>query len=349
MIYIVYEVWSNTAKNHAGFAYLCEAIQKRYPSEFKVLNFRTAITPFKGKSKLESFFNWFIYRYNHHGGRLWCKIRCAIFSKTLSNKDVLLFTEHIIRDANYHEMMFEFLRKSKARNFAFAHLTPRDLDWMFTDEEIAEKLHDVDGLFTLGSSLPKYFETRGVPADKMYTTFHYVDDYYLHKPEVEKRKFKVLAQGNMARDLDTLDVIVNSCPDIEFIICQGVRDFSSRYNQPNVTLKSFMPEEELRQLMKDCPVSLNCMLDTIGSNVICTSLGMGMAMVCSDVGSIRDYCDDANSFLCKTPEDFVVALNKLKEDPDLLRSMQQDSFNKAQKYTIPKFVEDVKSFINSKK
>ena len=36
--------------------------------------------------------------------------------------------------------------------------------------------------------------------------------------------------------------------------------------------------------MNDSDISLNVMKDTIGSNVICTSMATGLAMVVSDVG-----------------------------------------------------------------
>ena len=47
--------------------------------------------------------------------------------------------------------------------------------------------------------------------------------------------------------------------------------------------------------MANADISPNVMEDTVGSNVIVTSLAMGLAMICSNVGSIKDYCDDSNT------------------------------------------------------
>lgn len=69
---------------------------------------------------------------------------------------------------------------------------------------------------------------------------------------------------------------------------------------PNVELKGFLEEDELRHQMDIADVSLNVMEDTVGSNVITTSMAMGLAMIVSDVGSIRDYCNDANALFAKT-------------------------------------------------
>ena len=60
----------------------------------------------------------------------------------------------------------------------------------------------------------------------------------------------------------------------------------------------FVEEENLRRYMEQSDISLNVMHDTIGSNVIVTSMASGLAMVVSDVGSIHDYCDERNSVFC---------------------------------------------------
>ena len=69
-------------------------------------------------------------------------------------------------------------------------------------------------------------------------------------------------------------------------------------------------ESELRQHMANANISLNVMEDTVGSNVIVTSLAMGLAMICSNVGSIKDYCDDSNTILCNNSnvEEFSQAI-----------------------------------------
>ena len=53
---------------------------------------------------------------------------------------------------------------------------------------------------------------------------------------------------------------------------------------------------------------LNVMKDTIGSNVICTSMATGLSMVVSDVGSIRDYCSETNAVSVLLHDDFIKIL-----------------------------------------
>ena len=88
-------------------------------------------------------------------------------------------------------------------------------------------------------------------------------------------------------------------------------------------------------------ISLNVMKDTIGSNVICTSMAMGLAMVCSDVGSIHDYCDDTNAFFCKSTEDFVKVLQDLSREPEKVIEMKKSSFEKSKRLSIECYYKDL--------
>ena len=101
--------------------------------------------------------------------------------------------------------------------------------------------------------------------------------------------------------------------------------------------RSSLPMNYSGDYEKDCMNTGNMMYDTIGSNVITTSLSMGLIMIVSDVGSIRDYCKDDFSFFCKTKEDFVSNLHYCsatnREEIELLKKKSKQmannlSFNK---------------------
>jgi glycosyltransferase involved in cell wall biosynthesis len=106
-----------------------------------------------------------------------------------------------------------------------------------------------------------------------------------------------------------------------------------------VTLIPFVPEPELRLYMEHSDISLNVMQDTIGSNVIVTSLAMGLAMVCSDVGSIRDYCDEENAIFCENSsvESFSKAINLLSSNRQLLMNMKTSAQKRSLSFSIEKF------------
>ena len=91
--------------------------------------------------------------------------------------------------------------------------------------------------------------------------------------------------------------------------------------------------------MQRAHVGLSVLTDTIGSNVICTSLACGLAQVVSDVGSIRDYCSDENSFLCTTVDDFVSALERLSTDRQLCERMGKAARRKAEEISLDRSIE----------
>ena len=93
--------------------------------------------------------------------------------------------------------------------------------------------------------------------------------------------------------------------------------------------------------MNEADISLNVMIDTIGSNVITTSLAMNLAMVVSDVGSIRDYCDDENALFCQSEDDFVESLSYLAQNIDKVHSMKIASGDRAKKLSIPRFYKSI--------
>ena len=68
------------------------------------------------------------------------------------------------------------------------------------------------------------------------------------------------------------------------------------------------------------------MEDTVGSNVITTSMAMGLAIIVSDVGSIRDYCNKENAVFCMNDiNEFVEAIKKLCHENHRVRIMKEQS------------------------
>ena len=196
----------------------------------------------------------------------------------------------------------------------------------------------VDKMLTLGSSLSSYFIQCGIPGDKISTGFHYVDtNYYTPQRKVlVGERVKVISMGALQRDFDTLVKIIKQTPHIEYIICKGYKNVDSLFRGlQNVTLKGYVPEDELRELMNEADLSLNILEDTVGSNVITTSMAMGLGIIVSDVGSIRDYCDVDNAVFCSNNvESFVSAINELSFDKYRIEQMKKESLRKVQKFQI---------------
>lgn len=150
--------------------------------------------------------------------------------------------------------------------------------------------------------------------------------------------------GALQRDYVMLAEIVRQCPDVHWIICRGRKNVDDLFPEsPNVELKGFLSEVELRHQMDMADVSLNVMEDTVGSNVITTSMAMGLAIIVSDVGSIRDYCNEKNAiFVGNNIDDFVKEINALCSNRERVNEMRKHSINMSHRLRL----EEVNKFFS---
>lgn len=349
MIFLISQDWVNTSGNHAGIKYLCNKLSLEYPAEYESI-----VIPDYSIGKLTS--NKFFRIISVILQRLQHKYKERQILRNLKGKckseDTIFIMEYL--DKGYE--MFSFAKKIRnlypdIRLFCMAHLVPSKLDQMFpVDSDLQRWVLPIDKLFTLGSSLTSYFIRRGICENKLVTTFHYVDDYYIKKGTIiSQNPPKVIAMGNQVRNINLLKQIVDKNPKFQFIICQGVADMSKLFkDNHNVTLIPFVEEPILKELMDKSDISLNVMEDTIGSNVIVTSLGMGLAMICSDVGSIKDYCDISNTIFCENgnPSSFSEAI-RFFEDEETLQNYREAARLASKRLSIASFHQVVQNEIKS--
>ena len=263
-----------------------------------------------------------------------------MFSKLKADDEVFLL-EYLLPWASQYELAC-YIRENypKVKIYALSHLTCKYFDEMTAKQpELIKKwAKPVDKMLTLGSSLSVYFKKVGIPTSKVSTGFHYVDSVYYHKqqPIEDHSPLRIIMMGALQRDYGMLAEVVKQCPNIHWTICRGRKNIDNLFpKSPNVELKGFLSEEELRHQMDIADVSLNVMEDTVGSNVITTSMAMGLAMIVSDVGSIRDYCDEKNAiFVENKVESFKKAVDRLVADGNIVGSMKRNSLSKSSDLVI---------------
>lgn len=335
MIILVSQEWSNTAHNHAGISYQCDKMVSLYPQVFchvkipyveNLKVFPDILSPFSIKA------NNYIQR-KRQNAKIHSyikKVECMI-----NKGDILFLMEYMDISLDYLKMAVHIRKQfPNISIYGLSHLVPQKLDQMFNYDKLCNWMAPIDKILTFGTSLTNYYKNRGINEDNIITTFDPVDNYYINEDIHINSNFSVLVMGNQMRDDVMLRKVVEANPDIEFKICQGSKNFGSIFKTSNVKLIPFVAEEVLYNYMKTSDVSLNIFKDVVGSTVISTSLGMGMAMICTDVGSIRDYCNDSNTLFCKSLDDYCNALQLLKRDKNLLLKMKINSNRKAQNITI---------------
>lgn len=344
MIYLINQDWSNTSNNHAGIKYLCKQLESLYPDSCKAIvipDFFSSM-PCTSNLLLRELYK-LIAQYKFYK---FIKYITDNLLVTLKGGDEIYLME-------YMELMYPQYKIAQRikHNFphirisVMVHLVPKRLSMSFSNKDLQKWTKPIDRIIILGSSLKKYFEKRGVPTYKLCTTFHYVDRSYYNCSRSEiKDPVRVIAMGNQMRNVDLLKEVVQNNPKVKFIICQGVCDLSKKFfGLKNVKLIPFVSEMQLKEYMENADISLNVMEDTIGSNVIVTSMAMGLAMIVSDVGSIHDYCNEKNAIFCSNDDvnSFTKAISKLENNKELLKSMQLESCFLSKKLTIEAFYNQV--------
>lgn len=346
MKYLIVQDWRSTHGNHAGMKHMCDMLVEKYPSEYKmfVKGFPREWKPVK---TLWEKIQWKLVGAREKKHYLektypqeYLQLCQPMFAK-LQDSDEIFLLEYMLPWASQYELAC-YIRENypKVKIYALSHLTGKYFDEMTAkDPNLIQKwAKPVDKLLTLGSSLSSYFEKAGIPKEKISTGFHYVDSDYYQKQQPMKSNspLKVIMMGALQRDYGMLAEVVKQCPDVHWIICRGRKNVDDLFPKtPNVELKGFLAEEELRHQMDIADVSLNVMEDTVGSNVITTSMAMGLAMIVSDVGSIRDYCDSENAIFCKNDvQQFVKAIKQLQGNFDLVQRMKASSLDKSKRLQI---------------
>lgn len=349
MIYLICQDWSNTSNNHAGMKYLCNRLQDLHPELY-----RSFVIPSYVDERIFSK-NCIIRKlqmaYARYQTKSFCRRLVKDLMYSLRPGDTVFLTEYLERLSPMKYLADEISSRCLfVKIWAIIHLVPQKLSQSFPNEnQIVGWLKNISLAFTFGHSLSDYLISIGVDKSKIVTTFHYVDDFYLAQLISRKSEcVNVIAMGNQARNIELLRRVAEDNPDVHFTICQGVVDMSNIFSGcSNVSLIPFVPEADLRAYMKNADISLNVMQDTIGSNVIVTSMAMGLAMVCSDVGSIRDYCDETNTLFCSNDsvKDFSNAITKLSKNLDLLYDMKRSAWDKAKRFSIENFHCAIKKFV----
>lgn len=340
MIYLINQEWTNTSNNHAGMKYLCNKLQELHPEIYKSICIEDFYKEIKN-NKISRLLQQYVvkYKYKKETERIFEHLK-----KSYRKGDKIILMEYF--EKLYPQNLLAQKLKSFNINipiYGLVHLVPSKLNNSFSDIELYEWSKYIDKFITLGSSLTKYITNKGIASSRIITLFHYVDTEY-YAPTNKNKKYqtplKVIAMGNQMRNTKLLHHVISQNKNVNFIVCQGTVNLSSHFiDCPNVKLIPFVSEEKLKEYMNNSDVSLNVMTDTIGSNVITTSMAMGLAMICSDVGSIRDYCDETNTIFCNNNdiETWSNAINTLVKNPAIINELQSASIKKSKYLSIPEF------------
>ena len=329
-VYTIVYKWDSTSNNHAGMYYFATKLASKY-SEVVILN-EPSYSPDHDSFKIKfRKIIWFL------------KISIKLILCSSPKIDSILFLEFLGNGWQKNISRFVRFFNSRIKIFAIAHLPVYLLnDAGFNNQELQRDCNMVDELIVLGSSLKNNLKEIGVTS-KIHVIHHYVDKSFYFPSVISNPVITLIAYGNMMRDFDLLYKIISTVNtlDLKIIVCLGkLTDHWGFCDLINVEVFNYISEDLLLEKIQNADINLSVMRDTIGSNTIVSSMACGLAQICSDVGSIRDYCDDSNSIFCdNTVASFVDAIDKLKSDVELLSNMKINSITISNNYDF-NFVSD---------
>lgn len=350
MKYLIVQDWQSTHGNHAGMVHMCKLLKEKWPDEYEVYikpQPRT-FNKIEGNGIVARAKRWInAQRAVYYKKKVYPKEYlelCNPMFKKLEKGDEVFLLEYLIPWCSQYELAC-YIRKyyPSVKIYALSHLTVKYFKETVTLNNpniVRDWSIPIDKMLTLGTSLSEYFIANGVEESKINTGFHYVDSDYYHKKKDDdgdaNKPLTVITMGALQRDYSLLAEVVSKCPNIHWIICKGRKNVDDLFpSSDNIELKGYLSEDELRDQMDRADVSLNIMEDTIGSNVITTSMAMGLAMVVTDVGSIRDYCDESNALFCKIEkEDIASSILFLSSHREIVQKMKKSSKNKSKSFSI---------------
>lgn len=299
MVYILYCEFDNTKDNHTGMAYFFERLAVDHKDVRLIKNINQN---FSGSKYIGFFYAVFLF---------------VFLRVVLKKNDKVLFGEYLTKDIAFQDVTAKLLRFTGCNHIftGLVHLAPSHLLELYKKKEaIKKRLKYLDNTVTFGSSLHNFIKDVD-PTIKVKRTVHYVENNFYRYDIKSDRCFEpiqVLVMGAIKRDFAKLvNVLRASPPSVFFHICLGksyqeLKHFFESFE--NVKIYGYLEEDRLKGLMQMCLVNMSILLDTVGSNAITTSLAMGQIQIVSDVGSIRDYCDEDFAIFCKEDNDFINAI-----------------------------------------
>lgn len=347
MRYLIVQDWLNTQGNHAGMVHMCKLLCESYPNDYEVI-IKPIPTDYSIRKygifgKLLNRFYYSLKRKKYE--RIVYPNQYLTLCNNLFNKlkpgDEVFLLEYLIPWVSQYELAC-YIRSNypDIKIYALSHLTVKLFKEIINSKEntVEKWAKPVTKLLTLGNSLSNYFESVGIPRNLISTGFHYVDSSYYKKDTditISEKRLNIIVMGSLQRDFKILSDVVRGCSDVNWIICKGRKKVDEYFKGlTNVDLKGYVSEAELKSLMDQADVSLNILEDTVGSNVITTSMAMGLAIIVSDVGSIRDYCNESNAIFCSDKKSIIDGISYLNNNREKLFQMRNESVRLSKRFSI---------------
>ncbi|MBI5142503.1 MAG: glycosyltransferase family 4 protein [Nitrospirae bacterium] len=164
-----------------------------------------------------------------------------------------------------------------------------------------DRLSDLDMVIVLGSNQVKYFSDYGV-AGKLRVIPHGVDvDFFTANTSGIDQEYACITVGHWLRDFRALNAVIESSDSrIRFHVVaypEVIEQFGFK-RSPRMVLHTGISDEALIALYRSSMVGFMPLLDGVANNSILEMMSVGLPIVTTDVGAVREYTADGTAVLC---------------------------------------------------
>lgn len=210
----------------------------------------------------------------------------------------------------YGENEYRHFRPPRdSKLFVTYHFPPKKYEEYFVKPQ---GLRRVNAVIVVGTNQIDYF-AKWFPREKIVFVPHGVDTEFFSPPNGGVRENKVLFVGTHLRDFNILRSVVEKIerhPESPIFTIVTFRENWYLFKDfKNVKLLSDISETELLRLYQTHALLFLPILDGTANNTLLEAAACGLAIITTDIGSVRDYLDDNCAILMKTKNINIIISN----------------------------------------
>lgn len=209
------------------------------------------------------------------------------------------------------------------------------------------KISSLDDVFIVGNSQRSFFSM--CTQENVHFVPHGIDtDYFVPKNRDGKSEINYcVTVGEWLRDYNTLERIIRNAPgNFIFRIVSGRENTDRFADLSNVECYSGIDDHHLLELYQSSDIGLLPLSDSTANNSLLEMLACGLAVVTTDVGSVRDYINSEAGILISENdhEKYLHALYDIVQNPEKKKSLSQNARKRALELDLPQTAQKMRSY-----
>ena len=244
---------------------------------------------------------------------------------------------HFLDGEHSGRFLPQFLKKAgrkRIKTIATFHQPPE----LAKDVLHAESLRWFDQIVLVSPSQLPFFREH-VDEERLSVILHGVDtEFFCPDARAEESdRLRCITVGHWLRDWQTFAAVAGAMPDVQFDVVTN-RDLAIE-DLANVRVHRSIDDLELANLYRASDVVFLPLLQSTANNALLEGMASGLAVVATDLDSIRAYIPNGDALLVPgQPEDFIRALRALQENRVLRDELRRKARRRSEALSWPSVV-----------